>query len=154
MKCDKRDTSSTHFLLPRSCHRKILVFPVCVIIIGEDSFVITSQQFGIDCCLQCSFQGLVPRFFPAVFQMKKTDAAERWLALACAKLLGFSPHRCHHSYFCTSKAMSAYVVVLEGDQKVQGVRSCSRTSVLAKRCPQHLWQLYYTSSLRPHTLVA
>ena len=30
--------------------------------IGEDSFVITSRQFGIDYCLQCAFQGLVPSF--------------------------------------------------------------------------------------------
>jgi hypothetical protein len=57
------DPSSTPFLLPSSYHRRQLAFPVCVIIIGEDSFVITSRQFGIDCCLQCFFQGLVPSFF-------------------------------------------------------------------------------------------
>jgi hypothetical protein len=33
-------------------HRRLLVFPVCTIIIGEDSFVITSRQLGIDSCLQ------------------------------------------------------------------------------------------------------
>ena len=50
-------------LLPTFCHLRLLVCPLCVIIIGEDSFVITSLQFGIDCCLQCAFQGLVPSFF-------------------------------------------------------------------------------------------
>ncbi len=39
------------------------MFPVCVIIIGEDSFDITTWKFGIDWCLQCDFQGLVHSFF-------------------------------------------------------------------------------------------
>jgi hypothetical protein len=39
------------------------VFPVCVIIIGKDSFVITSRQFGIDSCLQGAFQRLVHSAF-------------------------------------------------------------------------------------------
>ncbi len=47
------------FLLPTSWHCRLLVFPVCVIIIGEVSFVITSRQCHIDWCLQCVFQGLV-----------------------------------------------------------------------------------------------
>ncbi len=46
-------------LWPTSWHCRLLVFPVCVIIIGEDSFVITSRQRRIDWCLQCVFQGLV-----------------------------------------------------------------------------------------------
>jgi hypothetical protein len=33
----------------------VRVFPVCVIIIDEDSFVVTSRQFGIDSYLQCTF---------------------------------------------------------------------------------------------------
>jgi hypothetical protein len=37
-------------------HRRLLVFPVFVFIIGEDSFVITSRPFGIHSCLQCVFQ--------------------------------------------------------------------------------------------------
>ena len=42
-------------------HRRILVFPVYTIIIGEDYFVIPSREFGIvtDSCLQCVFQSLV-----------------------------------------------------------------------------------------------
>ncbi len=40
-------------------HRRILAFPVFVFINGEDSFVITSQQFGIHSCLQCTFRRLV-----------------------------------------------------------------------------------------------
>ncbi len=32
-------------------------------IIGEDSFVITSRQFGIHSCLQCAFQRLVHSVF-------------------------------------------------------------------------------------------
>ena len=42
----------------------------------EDSFVITSRQFGIDWCLQCAFQGLVPSFFLEsimLFSRKQTD---------------------------------------------------------------------------------
>ena len=39
-------------------HRRLIVFPVCVIIIGEDSFVITIRQFGIHSSLQCDFQRL------------------------------------------------------------------------------------------------
>ncbi len=39
------------------------MFPVCVINICEDSFVITSREFGIDYYLQCVFQSLVHSFF-------------------------------------------------------------------------------------------
>ena len=39
-------------------HRRVLAFPECTII-GEDSFVITSRQFGVGSCLQCAFQRLV-----------------------------------------------------------------------------------------------
>ncbi len=39
-------------------HRRLLEFPVCVFIIGEISFVITSRQFGFHSCLQCDFQRL------------------------------------------------------------------------------------------------
>ncbi len=35
------------------------MFPVCPFIIGEDSFVITSRQFGIHSCLQCVFHRLL-----------------------------------------------------------------------------------------------
>lgn len=40
-------------------HRRLLAFPVCPFIIGEDSFVITSRQFGIHSFLQSVFQCLV-----------------------------------------------------------------------------------------------
>ncbi len=40
-------------------NRRILVFPVWIFIIGEDSFVFTSRQFGIHSCLQCVFHRLV-----------------------------------------------------------------------------------------------
>ena len=44
-------------------HRRLLPFPVRAFIIGEDSFVITSRQFGIHSCLQCAFQRLVHSAF-------------------------------------------------------------------------------------------
>ncbi len=61
---------------------------------GEDSFVITSRQFGIDCCLQCAFQGLVPSFFldsedHAVFQLKKESLCPVSRATVTMEL---SPH--------------------------------------------------------------
>ena len=40
-------TPSVPFLQPTSCHRRVLVFPVFVIIIGEDSFTtVTESQVG------------------------------------------------------------------------------------------------------------
>ena len=47
----------------RPAHRRLLPFPVCVIIIDEGSFVITSRQFGIDSCLQWTFPFLVHSHF-------------------------------------------------------------------------------------------
>ncbi len=44
-------------------HRRNLPFPVRDFIIGEDSFVITSRQYGIHSCLQCAFQRLVHSAF-------------------------------------------------------------------------------------------
>ena len=64
-------------LLPTSWHRRVLSFPVCVIIIGEDSFVITCHQHGIDWYLQCVFQGLVYSFFLEIillFSICKEDS--------------------------------------------------------------------------------
>jgi hypothetical protein len=40
-------------------HRRLLPFPVCVFIIREDSFVMTSRQFGIHSCRQFVSQRLV-----------------------------------------------------------------------------------------------
>jgi hypothetical protein len=48
-----------HVSYQRPTHRRLLAFPVCAFIIGEDSFVITSRQFGIHACLQCAFQRLL-----------------------------------------------------------------------------------------------
>jgi hypothetical protein len=66
-KSNKPDQS--HWVSPYHNHRlrplpptnllRLLVFPVCVIIICEDSFVITSRQRRVDWYLQCDFQGLV-----------------------------------------------------------------------------------------------
>ena len=58
-------TSSEPFLLPTSCHRSLLVFPVCVVIIGEDSFVIESQVSNIVLIdtFNVIFQGLVHNIF-------------------------------------------------------------------------------------------
>ena len=53
--CRKRN----HVSYQPPAHRRLLAFPAFSIIIGEDSFVITSRQFGIDSCLQCAFQPLV-----------------------------------------------------------------------------------------------
>ncbi len=49
-----------------STHRRLLALPVCVIASsssGEDSFVITSRQFGIHSFLQSDFQRLVHSVF-------------------------------------------------------------------------------------------
>ncbi len=56
-------SSFVPFLLPTFWHCRLLTFPVCVIIIGEDSLVITSRQHRIDWFLQCVFQGLVHSTF-------------------------------------------------------------------------------------------
>jgi hypothetical protein len=43
-------SSPSSYQPPESWHCRLLVFPVCVIIIGEDSFVITSRQHRIHWC--------------------------------------------------------------------------------------------------------
>ncbi len=50
-------------------HRRLLPFPVRAFIIGEDSFVITSRQFGIHSCLQCAFQRLVHSAFLEIIML-------------------------------------------------------------------------------------
>ncbi len=50
-------------------HRRLLSFPVCVFIIGEDSFVMTSRQFGIHSWLQCDFHRLVRGIFLEIIML-------------------------------------------------------------------------------------
>ncbi len=50
-------------------HRRLLPFPVCVFIIGEDSFVMTSRQFGIHSWLQCVFQRLAHGIFLEIIML-------------------------------------------------------------------------------------
>ena len=86
--------SSAPFLLPTSCHCRLLVFPVCVIIIGEVSFVITSRQFGIDWCLRCVFQGAVHSFFLEsimLFSSWKRDSLYP-ASRRCRATMELSPH--------------------------------------------------------------
>ncbi len=55
-------------------HRRLLPFPVCTFVIGEDSFVITSRQFGIHSWLQCDFQRLVHGPFLEIIILFSSDS--------------------------------------------------------------------------------
>ncbi len=86
-------SSFAPFLLPTSYHCRLLTFPVCVIIIGEDSFVITSRQHRIDWFLQCVFQGLVHGFnLESIMLFSSWKEDSLYPVSRCRATIELSPH--------------------------------------------------------------
>ena len=77
----------------RPTHRSLLPFPVRVFIIGEDSFVITSRQFGIHSCLQCAFQLLVhSAFLESIMLLSSCIKDSLYPASRSRTTMELSPH--------------------------------------------------------------
>ena len=74
-------------------HRRLLPFPVRAFIIGEDSFVITSRQFGIHSCLQCAFQRLVhSAFLESIMLFSSCSKDSLYPASRSRATMELSPH--------------------------------------------------------------
>jgi hypothetical protein len=77
----------------RPTHRRLLPFPIRVFIIGEDSFVITSRQFGIHSCLQCDFQSLVhSAFLESIMLFSSCSKDSLYPASRSRTTMELSPH--------------------------------------------------------------